>query len=75
MSEDPHEPSAARATLRVFALGDEPRDDPHDLMARTTAEERIGIVRELTERAWRLSGRPLPSYSRAEIPVRVTRLA
>ncbi|HSH75191.1 MAG TPA: hypothetical protein VLA09_05890 [Longimicrobiales bacterium] len=54
--------------MRVFRLGEEPRDD---LLGSTTAEERIAILRELTERAWRLSGQEFPSYSRHDIPVGV----
>ncbi|MGD8602300.1 MAG: hypothetical protein PVJ80_15795 [Gemmatimonadota bacterium] len=61
----------SRASVRVFRLGEEPRDD---LSETTTAEERLDILRELTERAWMLSGRKFPTYSRREIPVRVTRV-
>ena len=59
----------------MFTLGEEPLDDADRLMERTTAEERLEILRELTERAWRLSGQAWPSYSRGQIPVRVTRIA
>jgi hypothetical protein len=55
--------------VRIFRLGEEPLDD---LRATTTAEERLEMVRRLTERAWALSGRPFPSYSRDRIPVRIT---
>jgi hypothetical protein len=54
----------------VFRLGEEPRDD---LRATTTAEERIELLRALSERAWRLTGRSVPAYSRGEIPIQVTR--
>ena len=54
--------------VRMYRLGEEPDDDLRD---RTTAEERLEILRELTERAWTFTGRPFPSYSRDEIPVRV----
>ena len=60
-----------RTTARVFRLGAEPRDDLSD---STTVQERLDILRELTERAWRLGGRALPTYSRRDIPVRVTRV-
>jgi hypothetical protein len=59
-----------RATVRVYRLGEEPQDD---LAACTTAAERISLLRELTERAWSLSGRPLPDYDRSAIPIRVIR--
>lgn len=39
-----------------------------------TAEERLAAVAELTVEAWRLSGRPLPSYTRAAMPVVLTSL-
>lgn len=58
------------ATARVFRLGEEPRDD---LSATTTAEERVELLRELSERAWRLTGRSAPTYSRRQIPIKVTR--
>jgi hypothetical protein len=61
----------SRGVVRVFRLGEEPRDD---LSETTTAEERLRILRELTERAWALGGRPAPSYSRDRLPVRITRL-
>ena len=60
-----------RTSVKVFRLGDEPADD---LTESTTPQERLEILRELTDRAWRLTGRGFPSYSRREIPVRVTRI-
>lgn len=60
-----------KAAVRIHRLGEEPRDD---LLQSTTAEERLRILRELSERAWTLTGRPWPSYSRDEMPVRVDRL-
>lgn len=39
-----------------------------------TAEERFAMVWQLTCDAWALSGRPFPTYSRAEMPGRVLRL-
>jgi hypothetical protein len=35
--------------------------------------ERVAMVYELTLAAWALSGRPMPTYSRAEIPGRLIR--
>lgn len=52
----------------MLTLGEEPRDD---LLERTTVGERLAILRDLTERAWRLSGRSFPTYDRSRIPVRV----
>ena len=54
----------------VYRLGEEPGDD---LSAVTTAEQRVAMVWELTARMWALTGRPLPSYARAEMPVKVVR--
>jgi len=39
----------------------------------STAEERLEMLVVLSERMWLLSGRPLPSYSRSRLPVRVIR--
>jgi hypothetical protein len=58
--------------IRVYRLGEEPGDD---LSAVTTPEQRLAMVAELSRRMWSLTGRPVPSYSRAGMPVRVTRRA
>lgn len=39
-----------------------------------TIEERVSAVTELTLEAWRLSGRRLPTYTRATMPIVVTTL-
>lgn len=64
--------AAARRSwpVAVYRLGEEPGED---LSATTTAEERLAMVWPLTLEAWRLAGRELPSYERAEMPVRVIR--
>lgn len=69
MNSDLPDPADRPLPARVVRLGDEPGDDLSDV---TTAEERLAILRELTVRAWRLTGRPVPTYRRDEIPVRVT---
>ena len=53
-----------------FRLGDEP---PDDLSAVTTPVERIAMMWTLAESAWRLAGRPLPTYDRRNIPARLFR--
>lgn len=53
--------------LRVYRLGEEPGDD---LSSTTTTEERLAMVWPLTLEAWETAGRPLPSYTRAETPIR-----
>jgi hypothetical protein len=63
---------AARQGWRItrYRLGDEPSDDLSDV---TTPSERIAMMRELAEAAWKLAGRTLPSYERREIPGRIFR--
>jgi hypothetical protein len=51
-------------------LGEEPGDDLSDA---TTAAERIAMMWPLAEAAWRLAGRPLPTYDRANLPGRLWR--
>ncbi len=53
--------------MRAYRLGEEP---PDQLLARTTTAERFAMVWELTLAAWAFTGKPLPSYTRAEMPVR-----
>lgn len=61
-----------RATWPVtrHRLGDEPGDD---LTEVTTAAQRVAMMAELAETAWRLAGRPLPGYRRHEAPGRLFR--
>lgn len=54
--------------VRVFALGDEPKDD---LSLTTTAAERIEILIELSARMMELSTVPRQAYQRHEMPLRV----
>lgn len=55
----------------VRALGDERPGD--EVLDDLTPEERLELVAELSARMWELTGRPLPDYSRSEMPVRVVR--
>ena len=43
-------------------------------VGETTIEQRILVMRELAESAWALLGRPLPEYSRENMPGRVVRI-
>lgn len=63
---------AARAGWPIarYELGAEPSDDLSDV---TTAAERVAMMAELAEAAWRLAGRPLPSYDRRHMPGRLFR--
>lgn len=54
----------------MYRLGEEPGDD---LSASTTVAERIAMVWELTVRAWALARRPMPGFTRAEMPIVVRR--
>jgi hypothetical protein len=61
---------AARASWPIarFRLGEEPPDDLSDV---TTPAERIAMMWPLAVAAWRLAGRPLPAYTRRDIPGRL----
>jgi hypothetical protein len=56
--------------VRKFRRGEEPSDDISDI---TTIDERFAMVRLLSERMWLWTGRPFPSYERAQMPVRLIR--
>jgi hypothetical protein len=60
----------ARWPVRWFRLGEEPPDDLSDV---TTAAERIAMMWELAEEAWRIAGRPVPAYDRRSMPARLFR--
>lgn len=59
-------------TVRIVSLRD---DAAGDGRVGGTVEERLALVGELSRRSWKLTGLPLPSYDRASMPVRLTRLA
>ena len=61
----------ARASwpVRVFRLGEEPPDD----YSGFNVEQRLAIVWQMTCDAWASAGRPMPTYTRSEMPVRVIR--
>lgn len=62
-----------RLQIERFDLADMPDMPDDSLWSSTTVEERLGMMWPLAVRAWRLSGRELPSYTRAEMPGRVIR--
>lgn len=52
------------------------RDDPagaNGLWGPTTPEQRLELLAEASATGWALTGRPMPSYARADMPVRVVR--
>lgn len=63
----------ARASwpVHVYKLGEEPNED---LSAFTTAEERLAMMWPLALEAWKLSGKPFPSYTREAMPVSLRNL-
>ncbi|MEO6057525.1 MAG: hypothetical protein ABIQ49_11855 [Gemmatimonadales bacterium] len=71
-SDSAAEATNSRWTARVYRLGEEPGDD---LSAHSTPEQRLAMVTVLTRRMWMLTGRPMPSYTRAAMPGRVLRSA
>lgn len=56
----------SRMTARVVPLSSPEAADPR---TGGSLEGRLAAVAELSMEAWRLSGRPLPSYTRATMPV------
>lgn len=57
--------------VRVFRLGAEPAED----FSGFTVEQRLAIAWQMTCDAWASAGRPMPTYSRGEMPIRVVRRA
>lgn len=54
---------------QVRSLEDQdPRDE---VLPDLSPAARVELVAELSARMWELTGRPLPDYSRSEMPVRV----
>lgn len=62
---------ASRRVVHIFRLGEEPRDDLRETM---TAEDRLRLLRRLSDRAWMLAGKPIPGVPRSRMTVRITRL-
>lgn len=58
-------------TARVVALGS---PESGDRRMGGTVDDRVAAVAELTDLAWRLSGRPFPEYTRATMPIAVRKL-
>jgi hypothetical protein len=66
---DPLDSEQRRLARAKWPVGvrrlDEPGDDISDV---TTAAERIALMWPLAQEAWRLAGRPIPTYDRAHTP-------
>jgi hypothetical protein len=54
-------------TYRVIALGS---DEARDARLGTSVAQRLQMLGELSALAWKATGRPLPAYTRREMPVR-----
>ena len=59
-------------TYRVVPLGSA---EASDAVLGTTGAQRLGMFFELSLMAWAAGGRVLPVYTRAEIPIRLSRLS
>lgn len=63
-------PPRRLTTARVVRLGDASDDDLSGVLGPA---ERVELVGTLSRRMWELTGRPFPSYTRADMPGRVVR--
>lgn len=68
----PSETADERAARRRATWRGATTDQPMQA-ADSTVEERVLSMRELAETGWALLGRPLPDYTRADMPGRVLR--
>jgi hypothetical protein len=59
-------------TARVVPLHS---DEAGDARVGGTPEERLALLAELSRRMWALTQRPLPSYTRETMPVRLSTLS
>ncbi len=58
-------------TVRIVSLHSR---DAGDARVGGTASDRLALVAKLSARAWALTGRELPKYTRSTMPVRVRKL-
>ncbi|HEY9226397.1 MAG TPA: hypothetical protein VIP11_07125 [Gemmatimonadaceae bacterium] len=61
----------SKMTVRVVPLRS---DEAGDGRVGGTAAERLALLTELSRRAWALTKRPIPTYARRTMPVRLTTL-
>ena len=62
----------SKMTARIVPLRS---DEAGDARVGGTVAERVALVGELSRRMWALTGQPLPSYTRATMPVKLSTLA
>jgi len=60
-----------RMTYRVVDVASKEAADSH---LGATPAERLSVFAELSRAAWLATGRPLPQYTRATIPIRLVML-
>lgn len=65
-------PRTPRIPVRIVPLAS---DEAEESYVEGSIDERLALLARLSRRAWAATGRPIPSYSRANIPVVITRLA
>jgi hypothetical protein len=61
-----------RIPVRIVSLSS---DEAADAYVEGSIDERLALLARLSRRAWAATGRPMPNYTRATIPVVITRLA
>jgi len=69
-SETQRRAARARWPIARFSVSDE---RANDLSRVTTPVERVAMMWELAESAWRVAGRALPTYGRRNMPARLFR--
>jgi hypothetical protein len=69
-ARDARRVARARWPIVRVGPGEEQLDD---LSETTTPTERIAMMWQLAEEAWRVAGRALPSYARTRLPARLYR--
>ena len=62
----------SKMTVRIVPLQS---DEASDARVGGTVDERLALVAELSRRIWAITGRPVPSYTRRTMPVKITTLA
>ena len=72
MDEGKRARAHARKAWKVarYTLGQEPSED---LSQETTMEERLAMLWPLAKETWAIMGKPLPRYSRQNIPIIIFR--
>ncbi len=62
-----------RATMQVRKTTLRDPAGANGLWGPTTAVERLSLLAEMSHSGWLLSGRPVPTYARSDMPIRMSR--